>query len=101
MIHAPDDFDAYLASSPMIGWDWEMIRDGTTALFENRDSFAKVLFMNRGELDSDRTADFLPKYVSLLSAIAPEDFRWTAEVVAGNGHVPFNSHERGIEFIFQ
>lgn len=101
MIHAPDSFDAYLASSPMIGWDWDMIRDGTVALFENRDSFAKVLFMNRGESDSDRATDFLPRYVSLLNAIAPEDFRWEYEVVAGSGHVPENSHERGIEFIFR
>jgi len=101
MIRAPDSFNAYLASSPMIGWDWDMIRDGTVALFENRDSFAKVLFMNQGESDSGRTSDFLPRYASLLSAVAPEDFRWEYEVVAGSGHVPENSHERGIDFIFQ
>jgi len=101
MTHAPDAFDAYLASSPMIGWDWEMIRDGTAALFNGRENFPKILFVNRGESDYDQTIDFLPEYVELLSAIAPRDFRWTHEVAEGDGHVPENSYGNGIAFIFR
>jgi len=101
MIHSPDAFDAYLASSPMIGWDWEMIRDGSTALFASRDSFPKALFMNRGESDYEQTTNFLPRYVELLGAIAPGDFRWKQEIVEGDGHVPENSYGNGIAFIFR
>jgi hypothetical protein len=101
MIHAPDAFDAYLASSPMIGWDWEMIRNGTTVLFDGRNSFPKTLFMNRGESDYDQTTGFLPRYMELLGVIAPEDFRWRSEIADGDGHVPENSYGNGIAFIFE
>ena len=56
--------------------------------------------MNRGETDLDRTTDYLPRYVELLEDIAPVDFRWTHEVVIGGEHVPKNSYEHGIAFIF-
>lgn len=101
MLNAPDSFDAYLASSPMIGWDWNMIREGNIRLFEGRKSFPKALFMNRGDEDLDRTTDFLPGYVELLGEIAPTDFRWFHEVVEGGEHVPETSYQKGIAYIFE
>ena len=56
--------------------------------------------MNRGDEYLSRTTEFLPGYVDLLEKIAPRDFRWTCEVVAGGGHVPENSYGDGIAFIF-
>lgn len=100
MLNANKVFDAYLASSPMIGWDWEMIRDGSIDLLEGRKSFPRVLFMNRGDEDLSRTTEFLPGYVDLLEKIAPRDFRWTHEVVVDGGHVPENSYRKGVAFIF-
>ena len=93
-------FDAYLAISPMIGWDWDLIRDGSTDLLRGRKSFPRVLYLNRGEKDYDHTTNFLPRYVELLADIAPSDFRWTQEVVKGQGHVPGGSFGHGIAFIF-
>ena len=101
MLHSPDAFDAYLASSPMIGWDWEMIRDDSIALFESRESYPKALYMNQGESDYDQTTEFLPKYVDLLEKIVPGDFRMRSEVVKGSGHVPDSSYGSGIAFIFE
>lgn len=101
MLHSPEVFDAFLASSPMIGWDWEMIHDGTIALLEGRDNFPKALYMNQGESDYDQTTDFLPEYVDLLEKIAPGDFRMKSEVVKGSGHVPDSSYGSGIAFIFE
>jgi predicted alpha/beta superfamily hydrolase len=100
MCRAPDAFDAFLASSPMIGWDWDLIREETTDLFKDRDSFPKVLYMNHGESDSFKTTDFMPAYLQLLEATAPDDFRWKFEVAEGQSHVPENSHGNGIAFIF-
>ena len=100
MLNAPDAFDAYLASSPMIGWDWEMIAGGSRDLLAGRESFDKVLFMNRGTTDLDNTIDFLPGYVELLTEIAPADFRWTSVVAQGEEHVPDSSYREGIAFIF-
>jgi predicted alpha/beta superfamily hydrolase len=100
MCRAPDAFDAFLASSPMIGWDWPLIRESTIDLFNARESFPKVLFMNHGESDSVKTTDFMPAYLELLESIAPDDFRWKFEVAEGQSHVPENSHENGVAFIF-
>jgi predicted alpha/beta superfamily hydrolase len=100
MLNAHQVFDAYLASSPMIGWDWDMIRGGSIDLLQGRKSFPKALFMNRGDEDLDRTTEYLPGYVDLLKEITPRDFRWTHEVVEGGGHVPDNSYRKGIAFIF-
>ncbi len=93
-------FDAYLSISPMIGWDWDLIRDGSTDLLRGRKSFPRVLYLNRGETDYDHTTNFLPRYVELLAEIAPRDFRWTHEVAKGQGHVPDGSFGNGIAFIF-
>jgi predicted alpha/beta superfamily hydrolase len=100
MLNASKAFDAYLASSPMIGWDWEMIREGSIDLLEGRKSFPRALFMNRGDEDLNRTTDYLQGYADLLEKIAPRDFRWTHEVVVDGGHVPENSYRKGIAFIF-
>lgn len=100
MLNVSYEFDAYLAFSPMIGWDWDMIRQGSRDLLEGRKSFSKVLFMNRGETDLDNTIDFLPGYVDLLEEIAPPGFRWKSEVAPGEGHVPESGYGRGIAFIF-
>lgn len=100
MATSPDAFDAYLASSPMIGWDWELIRTGTNALLEDHSSLPKALYLNHGEFDSDRTVNFLPRYVDLLEAAAPRDFRWKFDVVEGGEHVPETSYGDGIAFIF-
>lgn len=100
MLNATNVFDAYLASSPMIGWGWDMIRDGTVALLADKQSFPKVLFMNQGDTDYDQVIEFLPAYEELLREISPADFRWKNEVVEGGGHVPTNSYANGIAFIF-
>jgi predicted alpha/beta superfamily hydrolase len=101
MLTAPDAFDAYLASSPMIGWDWDMIRTESVGLLKGSQSFPKVLFMNRGDDDYAQVTDYLPAYAALLLDISPTDFRWKNEVVAGGGHVPANSYEDGIAYIFR
>jgi predicted alpha/beta superfamily hydrolase len=100
MLHAPNVFDAYLASSPMVGWDWEMIRVESTDLLTSSPSFPKSLFMNQGETDLDQVTEYLPAYVKLLREISPADFRWKNEMVEGSGHVPDNSYTNGIAFIF-
>ena len=94
-------FDAYLASSPMIGWDWETIREGTKQLLTGRKSFDCALYMNCGGDDSERTSSFLPRYGELLAKNSPNGFRWMSEVIQDEGHVPDSGFARGIEFLLQ
>ena len=100
MLTTPDSFDAYVAISPMVGWDWEMIRAGSVDLLQDRDSFHKTLYMNRGDHDYDQVDDFLPGYAELLREIAPDDFRLEYVVIEGGGHVPASSYRDAMEFVF-
>lgn len=96
----PDAFDGYLASSPMIGWDKDMVHDGVEALFESRPDIDVTLYMNRGENDYAQVTDFVPDFESQLVDAAPSGFGWRCDLVRGGGHVPMDAYRAGIEFIF-
>jgi len=100
MLNAPDGFDAYLAVSPMVGWDVEMFSSGSIELLSGKESFPKVLYMSQGDDDFERVTGYLPAWVELLSEISPADFRWRNDVVEGGGHVPISTYGTGIAFIF-
>jgi predicted alpha/beta superfamily hydrolase len=100
LLNAPDSFDAFLAGSPMIGWDRDMIHDGTVALLGGKKTFPKALFMNQGDDDYPHVTGYLPDFEALLSEIAPSDFRWYNELIEGGGHVPASTYRNGIAFIF-
>ncbi len=100
LLNAPDSFDAYLAGSPMIGWDRDMIHDGTKALLAGKKSFPKILFMNQGEDEYPHVTEYMPAYEALLNEVAPADFLWKNEFVEGGNHVPASTYHNGIAFIF-
>ena len=100
LLNATDSFDAYLASSPMIGWNRDMIHGGTKSLLADKPSFPKALFMNQGDDDLSRVTEYLSDYEALLREVAPEDFRWVNEFIEGGGHVPASTYHNGIAFIF-
>jgi predicted alpha/beta superfamily hydrolase len=100
LLSSPDAFDAYLASSPMIGYDKELIYQKTDELLKSGKASGKVLFMNEAEKDLRRVNDFLTEYCLHLKKNAPKDFRWTNMFVKGGSHVPKGTYENGIKFIF-
>ena len=85
---SPDAFDAYISSSPTIGWCSDFIRSQTERLFEERDSLDKFLYIIYGDDDSERVTGYVPQFARLIEAKAPSDFRWHQVVIDGGGHVP-------------
>jgi predicted alpha/beta superfamily hydrolase len=98
---SPGAFEAIIAASPMIGWDWETLSTCTEDLFTSKAALPMSIFLNHGESDSTRTTEYLPQYVSLIERLAPTDFRWTFKIAAGESHVPDSSHAEGIAFVFR
>lgn len=98
----PEVFDAYLAFSPMIGWDQNMIHEGTLKFLASGKASGKVLYMNHGGNgeELEYTEKFIPAYLELLKENAPADFRWVHEVVTDEGHVPDVSFRSGMKFVF-
>lgn len=95
----PDSFDAYIASSPMIGWCPEHIHGLAEERFEEalQDKF---LFMIYGSLDKARVTEYLPGFVDFMQARAPEGLRWESRLLEGEGHVPASSLEEGLKALF-
>jgi predicted alpha/beta superfamily hydrolase len=99
MLERPNSFDAYIASSPTIGWCPEHIH----GLAEERFAEAlqdKFLFMIYGSQDNTRVTEYLPGFVELIRAKAPECLRWESRLLDGEGHVPASSLEEGLRALF-
>jgi len=99
LLERPDSFDAYIASSPMIGWCPEYIH----GLAEERfaETFQdKFLFMIYGSRDYERVTEYILGFVDHIQGKAPEGLRWESRVLDGLGHVPANSLEEGLRALF-
>jgi len=99
MIERPYDFDAWIAASPMIGWDRERMLGGSAELFEARPDLEGALYINRGEDDYERVEDSWADFVQMLETTAPDGFQWRADSVKGGEHVPMEAYRVGIEFV--
>jgi predicted alpha/beta superfamily hydrolase len=99
MIERPYDFDAWIASSPMIDWNRDRILGGAGELFAARPDLEGALYINRGEDDYDKVVDACPDFEALLSERAPVGFRWKSDFVEGGEHVPLEGYREGIEFV--
>jgi predicted alpha/beta superfamily hydrolase len=99
LLERPDSFDAYIASSPMIGWCPEYIHGLAEERFEG--TFQdKFLFMIYGSRDYERVTEYIPGFVDQIQGKAPEGLRWESRLLDGVGHVPANSLEEGLRAFF-
>lgn len=99
LLERPDSFDAYISSSPMIGWCPEYIHrlaeERFTETFQD-----KFLFMIYGSQDYVKVTEYIPGFVDLIQGKAPEGLRWESRLLDGVGHVPANSLEEGLRALF-
>lgn len=100
LLEAPDTFDAYLASSPMIGHCPDFINGKLGAFINMSLAKSRILYMIYGTKDSPGVTDFVPDFQAYLKAHAPENFRSELVILDGEGHVPASSLARGLQFIF-
>jgi predicted alpha/beta superfamily hydrolase len=99
MVERPYDFDAWVALSPMIGWNEERILGGLSDLFQTRGDLRGGLYVNRGEKDYDRVDGPWAAFEQLHDEHAPEGFWWKVDVVEGDKHVPMDGYRAGIGFV--
>lgn len=99
-LETPDSFDAYVASSPMLGWCSDFILKKAENFFEKSRSLDKFLFMIYGESDYERVTSHVPNFADLLRAKAPTEFRWEVTVLEEEGHVPYTSLYEGLRAVF-
>jgi len=99
LLKSPDSFDAYIASSPMIGWCPDYIH-GLAEETLSEPLQDKFLFMIYGSEDYVRVTRDVPGFVDLMQGKSPEGLRWESRILEGVGHVPADSLEEGLKALF-
>jgi predicted alpha/beta superfamily hydrolase len=99
LLSMPGSFDAYIASSPMIGWCREFMFELAERRFSESESLDKYLYMIYGTDDAGYVTSHVADFTKLVEAKAPYDFRWELKVVEEGGHVPFTSLYDGLNAI--
>jgi predicted alpha/beta superfamily hydrolase len=100
MLDHPEAFDAYLATSPSLWWDGELLTQ-KTANNAGRFPVKQYLFMtmgNEGETMYDPMVDF----AGALEGAAPENLFWEFKHFKDVDHqtMPFKAFTFGLEFLF-
>ena len=97
----PEAFDAYVAASAELGW----ANDHFTKAFQERlsgyDSADKSIYLSYGSDDyQESVVDVMPSYIQMLEDLAPDNLRWSVEMVDDGAHVPYSTLYNGLGFVF-
>jgi len=89
----PEVFDAYLASSPVIGYSDRVLLDKAEAFFQPGRALNKSLCIYYGTTDYHSVTEKIPLLESIIQKNPPQDLTWKIKAVEGT-HVPRESfHE--------
>jgi len=100
LLEKPETFNAFIASSPMIGHCTEYINKKAEAFVKKDHLNGRFLFMIYGTEDSRRVTEHVPDLQNYLDMHTPSGFISKLEILQGEGHVPDNSLSKGLQFIF-
>jgi hypothetical protein len=81
-------FQAYIASSPMLGWNSTLIFAGTRQAFSDSTRPKQFLYLIESDNDYEEVTEYFPGFVALLEQEAPAWLSWKAEIRSNEGHVP-------------
>ena len=95
----PEVFDAYLASSPVIGYSDQVILNKAEAFFRQRKSLNKSFFIYYGKTDYHSVTEKIPLLESIILKNAPQGFTWKIKAVEGP-HVPRESFHELIMMLY-
>jgi len=96
----PETFNAYITSSPMLGWCYDYIAKKTGELFNKNKDLKKSLFIIYATDDYNQVTDTLPKYAEILKTQAPSGLHWEIKPIENGDHVPYTGLYDGLNFIF-
>jgi len=100
LLEKPETFDAYIASSPMIGHCPNFMQAKLEAFAQKEFFKDRALYMIYGTKDSPRVTEFVPNFQKYLESNAPKGFVSSLKILEGEGHVPKSSLSRGLQYIF-
>jgi predicted alpha/beta superfamily hydrolase len=104
VVHAflsrPELFDAYIATSPTVGWCYQFIYEEARDRLDPGKSLNAFLYMIRGKNDMEAVTKAVPYLEQIIKEEAPGDLKWSSRVIEDESHVPYSSLYEGIRFVF-
>ena len=88
LLSQPESFNAYLASSPMLGWSPELIAEKAKAALVSREPRGRFLYVIYSDDDYSEVTEAVPSFLGLLQEQHPSWLQWQSEVRNNEGHVP-------------
>jgi predicted alpha/beta superfamily hydrolase len=85
----PEFFNAYVAVSPMLGWNFDFFKDLINITFSNNFSQPKFLYLTYGTEDYPQVIDSTQEFTQILKEKAsPNSLIWDLKILQDQGHVP-------------
>jgi uncharacterized protein len=101
LISRPDLFNAFIAVSPSLQWDNQLLVKRSEELFKARKDWNKTLFVTLGN-EPGAITDGFNSFKALLAKSGPKGFDWEAQQMEDEDHgsVVLRSHYHGLRKIF-
>jgi len=102
MINQPDLFNAYIAISPSLWWDDQILVDQLETFLEATDELDATLYMTMGN-EGGSMLGGARKFSGVLDEHAPPGLKWDFRLLnqENHGSVPHRSTYLGLEMIFE
>lgn len=91
---------AFIASSPMLGWCSNLICTKAREAFAGPSRPNRFLFLVWSDDDFEHVTREMPKFAELLDKSAPSWLRWKSEIRPNEGHVPEMDLSLGLRALF-
>jgi predicted alpha/beta superfamily hydrolase len=101
MLSRPDLFNAYIAVSPSLQWDSQLLVKRAEEFFKGRSQFDKTLLLTLGA-EPQAITDGFKSFKQLLARVQPKGFDWEARQMEDEDHgsVVLRSHYSGLRKAF-
>jgi hypothetical protein len=93
-------FQAYFASSPMLGWCPNLLSEKARLAFADFSRPSRFLFLIWSDDDIGGVTREMPKFADLLAKCGPSWLRWQLETRHNEGHVPEMDFPLGLRALF-
>ncbi len=95
----PDLFNAYVISSPMLGWCPDFFLNKTRSFLIDNPGIRKKLYISYGDLDYVQVLNHMNNYKDALKQ-SPAGLAWKVELIENTGHVPYSTLNNALLFFF-
>jgi predicted alpha/beta superfamily hydrolase len=103
LIKNPDVFAGYIASSPGLSWDNELVLKRASQMFKENPDLNKFLYLGVGTKDYRTYMASTENFARILKSEAPPSLSWVYRVFEGEDHttMPDKSFPDGLVWFFQ